>query len=188
MKPLEPPATIIETERLRLREWTEADKEPFHQSCNQPGVMRWLGGVQPRAQYDEVVDRLAGWQAAFGHTFWAVERKQDRALLGFCGLKIADGASEPLHGELEIGWRLREDAWGQGFAREAASASLDHAFGQLGASRVIALTVEGNQASRGLMKRLGMRRRPDLDYEDPKWPAEMNPVIVHEIVREEWRA
>ncbi len=182
------PTTIIETERLRLRNWTEADKESFHLACNQPGVMRWLGGVQPRAQYDEMVDRLAAWQGAFGHTFWAVERKLDKALLGFCGLKIADGASEPLHGELEIGWRLREDAWGRGFAREAATASLDFAFGQLGASRVIALTVEGNQASQGLMKRLGMRRRPDLDYEDPKWPAEMNPVIVHEINREEWRA
>jgi RimJ/RimL family protein N-acetyltransferase len=187
MKSQQDPRTTIETERLRLRDWREADKEPFHLHCNTPAVMRWLGGVQPREKYDEVVDRLAGWQAAHGHTFWAVERKPDGALLGFCGLKIADGASEPLQGELEIGWRLREDAWGQGYAREAATASLEYGFATLSASRMIALTVEGNAASRGLMLRLGMRRRADLDYEDPKWPAGMNPVIVHEILAQEWR-
>ena len=169
------PCTVIETARLRLRDWSEADKAPFHLHCNTPAVMRWLGGVRPREQYDEIVDRLAGWQAAHGHTFWAVERRQDGALLGFCGLKIADGASERLRGELEIGWRLREDAWGQGYAREAASASLEHGFGALGASRVIALTVDGNAASKGLMLRLGMRRRRDLDYEDPKWPRRDEP-------------
>jgi hypothetical protein len=52
----------------------------------------------------------------------------DGALLGFCGLKIADDPGSPVEGEYEIGWRLREDAWGQGYAKEAATASLDHAF------------------------------------------------------------
>ena len=90
-------------------------------------------------------------------------------------------------GEIEIGWRLREDAWGQGFAREAAAASLDFAFQSLAAQRVVALTVEGNSNSWGLMRRLGMERREDLDYVDPDWPETMNPVIVYEMRREAWR-
>jgi RimJ/RimL family protein N-acetyltransferase len=179
---------MIETERLRLRGWREEDKEHFHRHCNTPAVMRWLGGVRTRPEYDEIVDRLAGWQQSYGHTFWAVERKSDGELLGFCGLKIANGNNSSVLGETEVGWRLREDSWGQGYAREAATASLDFAFHELGRSRVIALTVEGNASSRGLMKRLGMRRREDLDYVDPGWPAEMNPVIVYEISREEWHA
>jgi RimJ/RimL family protein N-acetyltransferase len=91
-----------------------------------------------------------------------------------------------VEGEYEIGWRLREDAWGRGYAKEAAIASLDHAFGQLGAERVVALTVEGNGPSWGLMERLGMKRRPDLDYEGPEWAE--GTVIVYLIRREEWRS
>jgi RimJ/RimL family protein N-acetyltransferase len=179
---------MIETERLRLRDWREADKEPFHRHCNTPAVMRWLGGVKTREVYDAVIDRLAGWQESYGHTFWAVERKADGELLGFCGLKIANGNNSSVLGEVEVGWRLREDSWGKGYAREAATASLDFAFDKLGVERVIALTVDGNEASRGLMKRLGMRRREDLDYVDPQWPETMNPVIVYEIERQGWRA
>jgi len=178
---------MIETERLLLRDWREADKEPLHRHCNTPAVMRWLGGVKTREQYDEIVDRLAGWQQSYGHTFWAVERKQDGALLGFCGLKIANGTNSTVLGEAEIGWRLREDSWGRGYAREAASASLDFAFSRA-VPRVIALTVAGNEMSWGLMTRLGMRRREDLDYVDPDWPESMNPTIVYEIKREEWRS
>ena len=178
---------MIETERLHLRQWREGDAEEFNRHCNTPAVMRWLGGVKTREFYDEVAARLAGWQQDHGHTFWVVERKSDGAFLGFCGLKIADGASGALRGEVEVGWRFREDVWGQGYAKEAATGSLDFAFNRLRAERVIALTVEGNSGSWGLMKRLGMRRREDLDYVDPAWPETMNPVIVYAVTREEWR-
>jgi len=89
-------------------------------------------------------------------------------------------------GAIEIGWRLREDAWGQGYAKEAATAALRHAFETLGAERVVALTVAGNAASWGLMLRLGMERREALDYVDADWPESMNPVIVYAMERERW--
>lgn len=176
---------MIETERLRLREWREADTEPFHRHLNTEAVMRWLGGVRTREQYDSgVLERFIPWQERHGFTFWAVERKEDGEFLGFCGLKIADDEGSPVEGELEIGWRLREDAWGKGYAKEAAAASLDFAFGPLRARRVVALTVTGNRASWGLMERLGMTRRPDLDYEGPDWAE--GPVVVYVIGSEEW--
>ena len=176
----------IDTERLVLRNWTAEDAEPFLR-LNTPEVMRWLGGVKSPEFMESVVrDRFMGWQEARGFTFWAVERKQDGELLGFCGIKIADDAGSPVEGEYEIGWRLREDAWGQGYAKEAAIASLDHAFGPLGAERVVALTVDGNTPSWGLMERLGMTRRPDLDYVGAAWAEGM--VIVYMIGKEEWRS
>ena len=178
---------MIQTERLILRDWRLEDVEPFIRHLNNPVVMRWLGGVRSVEQQEAVVrDRFIRWQEERGFTFWVVERKADRELLGFCGLKIADDAGSPVEGALEIGWRLREDAWGQGYAREAAAASLDHAFGPLAADRVVALTVEGNSASWGLMERLGMIRRPDLDYEGPDW-AETK-VIVYEMRSQAWRS
>ncbi|RJF93087.1 GNAT family N-acetyltransferase [Sphingomonas cavernae] len=180
--------TVAETGRLRLRTWDEADIDPFMAHLNTPAVMRWLGGVQARADYEAVYQRVAASQAEHGHCFWIVERKQDGALLGFCGLKRFNSEGSDLTGSFEIGWRLREDAWGQGYAREAASASLDHAFDTLEAPYVVALTVQGNTGSWGLMERLGMERRSDLDFVDPRFGPELNPTVIYRIGRDQWKA
>jgi RimJ/RimL family protein N-acetyltransferase len=172
---------VIETHRLLLRDWTEADIEPFIHHTNRPAVMQWLGGVQARADLENTLrTRLMRWQEERGFTFWAVERKADSELLGFCGLKIADTVGSPIEGMVEVGWRLREDAWGQGYAKEGAIASLDFAFDKLGADRVVAITFPQNAPSWGLMERIGMTRRPELDYDDPRFP-ELNPTIVYDI-------
>ena len=180
---------IIETERLLLRTWDEADKAEFARVTNTPAVMRWLGGVQDAESMAAGFERIDGYHRDFGHTLWAVERKADGAILGFCGLKRVNspGAGD-LTGDFEVGWRLREDAWGQGFASEAAAASLDFAFDRCGAPHVVALTVEGNAASRKLMTRLGMSRRADLDYIDDRFGPELNPTIVYSITASEWAA
>ena len=180
---------IAESDRLRLREWGEGDSDRFYEAMNTPAVMRHLGGVQDRAAWDAAKARLDGYQRDFGHTFWIVERKADRELLGFCGLKRvnAEGAG-PITGDAEVGWRLRESAWGQGYAKEAAIASLDLAFNRFGAPHVVALTIGPNLASQGLMKRLGMVRREDLDYHDPRFGLEMNPTIVYRIEAGDWPA
>jgi len=177
---------MIETARLILRNWREEDIEPFIRHTNTPAVMRWLGGVKSEEEHRTAFrDRILVWQES-GFTFWAVERKADGELLGFCGLKIADSEGSPIEGMLEVGWRLREDAWGQGYAKEAAIASLDYAFGTLGAERVVAITFRGNEPSWGLMERLGMTRRPDLDYDDDRFPT-LNPTIVYELQRGQLR-
>jgi RimJ/RimL family protein N-acetyltransferase len=151
--------------------------------------MRWLGGVQdPGALEARWRERVMVWQETLGFTFWAVERKADRALLGFCGLKLADApGGEAIAGLHEIGWRLREDAWGQGYAKEAAIATFDFAFERLGAPVVVAITVPGNAASWGLMERLALRRRHDLDYWDTRFGEELNPTIVYDMEAETWR-
>jgi RimJ/RimL family protein N-acetyltransferase len=171
---------VIETERLILRDWSEDDIEPFLRHTNTPAVMRWLGGVRTEAEQRESIGRIMRWQKERGFTFWAVERKADGEMLGFCGIKIADTPGSPIEGMHEVGWRLREDAWGQGYAKEAAIASLDFAFATLGAERVVAITFPPNAASWGLMERLGMTRRPELDYDDARFPA-LNPTIVYDI-------
>jgi len=181
-------AAMIETARLTLRNWREEDIEQFERHTNTEPVMRWLGGVKTAEEMRELVEsRLMRWQEERGFTFWVVERKADGALIGFCGLKIADGEDSPVVGEIEVGWRLGEDSWGQGYAKEAALASLGYAFDTLGVERVVALTVVQNEPSWGLMERLGMKRRKDWDHDGPDWAAGLNPVIVYEMTREEWR-
>ena len=180
--------TVCETKRLRLREWGEGDAARFYAVMNTPQVMQHLGGVQTPEEWDSAYQRIAGFQRDFGHSFWLVERKDEGELLGFCGLKRVNAHGTDLTGQFEIGWRLRESAWGLGYAKEAAIASLDLAFGQFAAPHVVALTIGPNDASQGLMKRLGMKRRADLDFNDPRMGPEMNPTIVYRIDAAEWPA
>lgn len=180
---------VAQTERLRLREWDPEDEVRFYQVMNRPEVMTHLGGVQSPEEWSAAYNRVVGFQRDFGHTFWIVEDADGREILGFCGIKRvnAPGAGD-LTGRHEIGWRLRPESWGKGLAKEAAIASLDLAFNEFGASEVIALTVPANAPSQGLMKRLGMTRREDLDFVDTRYGPELNPSIVSIMDRKDWPA
>jgi RimJ/RimL family protein N-acetyltransferase len=180
---------VAETERLRLRTWDRQDLDEFIEHTNRPAVMRWLGGVWPREQHEAALERLLGYQKELGFTFWVVERKADGAMLGLCGLKrVNHPGAGSIAGDFEVGWRLREDAWGLGYAKEAAVAALDLAFERFAAPHVVALTVPGNEASQALMRRLGMERRKDLDFVDPRFehPGELNPAIVYSMEAADW--
>jgi RimJ/RimL family protein N-acetyltransferase len=178
---------VAETERLRLREWDQADETAFYEVMNRPEVMEYLGGVQTPEEWSLAYGRVVAFQRDYGHTFWIVEDRRTGEILGFCGIKRvnAPGAGE-LTGHHEIGWRLRPESWGQGIAKEAAIASLDVAFGRLDAPRVIATTIPSNVPSQGLMHRLGMARREDLDYVDERFGPDMNPTIVYVLDAADW--
>lgn len=177
----------LETERLILRDWREEDWPEFFRATNTPAVMEWLGGVIDAEGMAGQRARVEASRAANGFCFWAVERAADGALLGFCGLKRADAPGSTVAGMVEVGWRLREDAWGQGYAKEAAIAALGAAFDRFGSEEVIALTVDGNRGSWGLMERLGMRRRAELDYDDIRYGPPWRRSIVYSIDRMAWR-
>jgi RimJ/RimL family protein N-acetyltransferase len=169
---------IAETGRLILRTWTESDRADYARHLNTEAVTRHVGGLQTEDEMAAAFDRIDGYQRDFGHTFWAVERKSDGAFLGFCGLKRANVPGATVHDEVEIGWRLREDAWGQDFAREAAEAALGWAWANLEVPRIVSFTVPANRASWGLMERLGMTRRQDLDFAHPAFASD-HPLSAH---------
>jgi len=173
---------MIETERLILRRWKDSDRQPFHTMCDDPAVMEFLGPLMSRTEVDAAIDRQNGFLDSHGHCFWAIERREDGAFLGFCGLKPgAEGT--PIEGEIEIGWRLAQPYWGSGYAREAAQASLDWGWDNLAVESIAAITVLGNSRSWGLMERLGMVRVPEDDFEHPKAPDALKPHITYRIAR-----
>ena len=158
---------MIETERLRLRPWREEDREPFCRLLNTPAVREHLGGVADRAFHDEFVDQQMAVQAEHGQSCWAMEERDSGAFLGFCGIGVERTDAAPLVGQPELGWRLREDCWGRGYAREAAEASIAWGRAHLPGRVLHAKTVERNVRSWGLMERLGMARRPEFDFDHP---------------------
>jgi len=170
---------MIETERLIVRLWCDGDRPAYHAICCDPEVMRYLGPPQSRADCDAAIDRMIASQTANGFCFWAVERRDDAALLGFCGLLPG---KPPIEGEIEIGWRFGRAFWGQGYAREAAAACLDWAWVHLDVPAIAAITAVGNGRSWGLMERLGMRRVADGDFDHPGVP-DGSPLKRHVLYR-----
>jgi RimJ/RimL family protein N-acetyltransferase len=179
---------MIETARLLLRPWKPDDRAHITAHLNTHGVMRWIGALQTAEEVDAMYERVTLAQAKHGFSFWAVERREDAEFLGICGLKIANARNCPVADEIEVGWRFREDSWGKGYAREAAAASLAFAFDELSAPRVVAFTVRQNEASWGLMRRLGMTERVEYAFDDPDYSAELNPTVVYVIEAETWRS
>ncbi len=179
---------VAETERLVLRRERPGDLAVWLEHINTPEVMRRIGGVQTVDKVAEGFARMAA--AEDGLAFRFVALKDGGALLGKCGLARIDTPAAPaaLQGQVQIGWTLRADHWGRGYAREAAQAMLALAFGPLGLARVFAQTSDSNVASWRLMERLGMRRCAALDYPDPDYPDEDNPTIVYRLDAADWRA
>jgi len=179
---------MIETGRLVLRPMVEDDRPWFLGQTRDAEVMALLGGVQPPELANAKFDYMRGLFAQHGFTFWLMVTKSGGDRIGICGLKTFDSPGAPqLAGALEIGWRLNVPWWGKGYAREAAVASLDHAFGAIGGTLVYSITSDRNVASWGLMERLGMTRRRDLDFVDPRFAPEDNPTIVYSIEADIWR-
>jgi RimJ/RimL family protein N-acetyltransferase len=171
----------IETARLVLRPWRDADLDPLHALCSDPLVMRYLGPLQSRDVVAKVLAEQQSYQAEHGYSFWPIQRREDALFLGFCGLKPGEEGT-PIEGEVEIGWRLRSDCWGAGYAREAAEAGIAWAWANLAAPQIVAITNIENERSWGLMERLGMTRDPDEDFDHPLLPIG-DPLRRHVLYR-----
>ena len=176
----------LATERLVLRSWRGKDRAPFAAICADPQVMATLGPVMDRAQSDALIDRVNAMEAAHGHTFWALERAEDAALIGWCG--VIRGDTGPVMGKAEIGWRLARESWGHGYASEAARATLDWLFTNLADDAAWAITSYGNRRSRAVMERLGMRHQPELDFGHPELAEHdpLRPHVVYSLARSHW--
>jgi len=168
---------MIESKRLILRPWRDADREPFWEMACDPRVMAYLPPLT-RVQSDEAVERMIATEREHGHVFWALERKLEGDFIGFCGIL----PPRPPIFEYEIGWRLAQQVWGMGFAKEAAEASLAWAWANLQVPSIMAITNHANARSWGLMERLGMTRYPDEDFEHPGL-AEGDPLRPHILYR-----
>jgi RimJ/RimL family protein N-acetyltransferase len=177
------PAFRLETERLVMRRELPGDLAIWLEHMNTLAVMEKVGGVQPPETVAENFAKMAADEDPLAFYFLAL--RADGTLIGKAGLSRIETPTAPdeLKDAVQVGWTLRADYWGQGYAREAAAAALVLAFERLALPRVYAQTSERNTASWGLMKRLGMARRADLDYFDSDYPPEDNPTMVWDLER-----
>jgi RimJ/RimL family protein N-acetyltransferase len=153
---------MIETERLILRPPEPRDRDVLVAMFTNQQVMADLFPGMDEAAADDVLAKHDRYRSE-GLGFWTVERREDGAVVGFCGFKRGEGHS-PIAGEVEAGWIVDLPYWSLGYAREAMAAGLGWIWDHIAEDRVYAITSEVNVKSQGLMVRLGMRRLVDGDY------------------------
>lgn len=145
----------LETDRLALRRFTSADAELLVELDSDVEVMRYLTGrPTPR---DEITTKvlphiLATYERHPGLGTWAAHEKDRGRFIGWFGLlpQMSDGV-------VELGYRLRREAWARGYATEGARALVEHSFAELGVQRVVAVTMAVNTGSRRVMQNAGLR-------------------------------
>jgi RimJ/RimL family protein N-acetyltransferase len=181
-------ATVLTTERLVLRQIGEDDLEAHMALLNTPAVMQHLGGVQPRAV---IAAKHAASRASFaaeGFGFMLAEERATGDIVAHCGLRRIAHPLAPNSSDHEIGWLVREDRWRMGYAHEAMRAVVDWGFAVHAVPHLVAVTCEANIGSWRLMAKLGMTRRPELDFDDPALDPHERPLIQYAITREEWES
>lgn len=176
----------IETPRLLLRDWTDADAAPFAAMNADPRVMEFFRQALTRDESDALIARERGRIAESGYGLYATEEKETGRFIGFVGLAPV-GPALPFAPAVEVGWRLSRESWGNGYATEAAGAVVGHAFGPLGLDGLVSFTAAWNMRSRRVMEKIGMTRDPAEDFLHPALPADhkLAPHVLYRIARRE---
>ncbi|WP_406637686.1 GNAT family N-acetyltransferase [Amycolatopsis sp. WGS_07] len=179
---------FLETDRLLLRQFTEADMENLVQLDSDPRVMRFLAGEPtPRAEIEHKVlpAILQDYEKGPAGRWAAIERASSE-FIGWISLDPPEDGSTT---ELELGYRLMAKAWGKGYATEGARAAIHKGFTELGTRRVWAQTMAVNTPSRRVMERAGLRyvRTFHVEFDDPL-PGTEHGEVEYALTRDEWAA
>jgi RimJ/RimL family protein N-acetyltransferase len=171
----------LATQRLRLRRWRESDRHAFHALNSDPRVMATIGPVMTRAESDAFLERIEQRFDEHGFGLWCVDL--DGVAIGFTGLAVPwfrDG--------VEVGWRIRSEHWGHGYAPEAGAACLAAAFDTLALDEVISFTAATNTNSQRVMTKLGLTRDADADFDHPSVPAgsPLRRHVLYRITRDQY--
>lgn len=149
----------ITTERLLLRELTPDDAPRFWELQRDPRMSAYTGdgGVHPLEEVERLLrDVVCADYREHGYGRWAVVLRSDSQLIGFAGLKYL-----PERDEVDLGYRLGPDYWGQGLASEACRAAMDYAWRELELDRVVAMVIHKNVASIRVLEKLGFNYQGD---------------------------
>ena len=178
----------LRTNRLLLRRFTEADADNLFDLDADPEVMRLLTGGKPTPR--EAIERevlpalLRDYERFAGFGRWAAVERSTGGFVGWFALRPPDGGDGE---EVELGYRLRQSAWGKGYATEGSHALVDKGFSELGVQRIYAETMAVNTASRRVLEKAGLKlaRSFHLSWDDPIEGAEHGEV-EYELLKAEW--
>lgn len=168
---------LLETERLRLRQFSAADLDAYAAMLADPEVVAYVGSgdTLSRAQAWKNMAMVLGHWSIRGYGLWAVEEKATQTLIGRVGLYYPEGWPG-----LEVGWMLARSHWGYGYALESAKAAVDVAFNQLQCPKLISLIHPENIRSQRVAQRLGSQKTTTLTLNSmPIWQYELSSPAIN---------
>lgn len=179
----------LETKRLTLRRLTEADADNLIDLDSDPEVMHYLTGGIPHTR-DEIIAKVLPHYLEYYDTyadygFWAAIERATGEFLGWFHFRPYRGAPE----EIELGYRLKRSAWGNGYATEGCRALIEKGFTELGVNKVVADTLAANARSRRVMETLGMRLESEFvcgEDELPGWDREARRGVKYALTKADW--
>ncbi len=177
----------LETSRLRLRSWHDDDLGALAQLCADAEVMRYEPALLTRDECAAMMVRSRLHLLRHGFGLWALERKDNGAFVGYCGLGWAPPSlPEPA---VELRWGVACEQWGQGLVLEAARAVLQHAFVTLELPEVVACLARINEPARQLVEALGMRAEQAMPFAHPDLAAghPLHEQLLYRLQRDDWR-
>ncbi|WP_158963177.1 GNAT family N-acetyltransferase [Myroides fluvii] len=172
----------IETERLVLRQYKQADLTAFIRLNSDPEVMRYFLNTKTAEESEEMMLKLQGSIEANGYGAFAVEEKATQKFIGFIGFNqfVFEVDFAPA---IEVLWRLLPEFWNKGYATEGAKACLDFAKEQLNLDRVYAFTTVSNKPSEQVMIKSGMTYVKNFNH--PVVPSD-HPFLEHKLYVKEY--
>jgi len=178
------PDYILTTPRLGLRRWMTADIPPFARMNQDPAVREYFPNLMT---YDESAASVRLIERHFDeycYGLYAIDLLSTGEFIGFCGFSHPgfDAWFTPC---VEIGWRLRKEAWGRGYATEAAQACLSQGFGTLGLTKVLSFTAAVNTRSERVMQKIGMMRVGEFEHPGVAMGHVLRPHVLYVTERSE---
>lgn len=149
---------IFKSDRLGFRNWSEDDLPQFSAMNADEAVMEHFPSTLSYEASEQFMRRLKDAYITHGYTYYAVDVLSTGSWIGFIGLSYIDFEAEFTPG-VDIGWRLKQSAWGYGYATEGAKRCMAYAREELDISKVVATCTEANQKSQHVMKKVGMNKK-----------------------------
>lgn len=171
---------IFESSRLGFRMWKESDREVFAKMNANKEVMRYFPKTLNSKETDDFLNRVQEHFNEYGYGLWAVEIKDTKEFIGFIGFLNATFEAEftPC---TEIGWRLNNKYWNNGYATEGAKACLEYGFNNLNLNSIYSFTAEINQPSENVMRKIGLKKIGEFMHPKVEDGSPLKPHVLYKI-------
>lgn len=154
---------IFTSDRLGFREWLDCDLDQFTELNADPVIMEHLPKVLSKNETAHFIERLQNHYKQYGHCYFATEILETGEFIGFIGMAYQVYPTD-FTPAVDIGWRLKQSSWGNGYATEGAKRNLEYAFNDLKLDRVISTCTVDNTNSENVMKKIGMKKLKNFDH------------------------
>lgn len=178
---------ILKTNRLNVRTINENDYQYFLELSQNKDIMKFFPNILSDEEVKSFIDNIIKHQNKFGYSLYALELIETNEFIGFTGLYHTTFV-EHFTPAVEIGWRVLKKHWGMGYAPEAAKAILDFGFKKIGLKEIVSFTPKVNKNSIRVMEKIGLKRNPSDDFNNPKVPRDsyLCPHVLYRLSQEDY--